>query len=124
MKFIHVEDALEEVLSDFGTLVTHLPKDTKKYLPIIHLSPSPSAGEVETFLSEDRFVVSVMAEGRTNTRDLTYSIAEYLDGNYFETSHGLLDRVEVIIRPNETPLEDDTLNSFNFSILVKSRAIN
>lgn len=124
MKFPDIESALSELLDDLGSVVTHMPKNPQDRVPLIHLSPIPSPGTREPFMSEDRYLVEVFNTGRTATRDLAYLIAERLDGNYFSTSHGLLDQVEVVMRPNETPLEDDTLNSFNFSILVQTRAIN
>lgn len=124
MRFPHIEDCLTEVIGELAPVVTHLPKEIAARAPLVFISPTPSAGATEPFLSEDRYLVEVFNVGRTATRDLTQAIAERLDGNYFHTSHGLLDRVDVILRPNETPLEDDTLNSFNFSILVQTRAIN
>lgn len=124
MRFPDIENALAEVLKDFAPVVTHHPKEPHKRVPFILLSPIPSPGAVETFMSDDRFLVEVYNVGRTATRDLALEVASFLDGNYFSTEYGLLDRVEVIFRPNETPLEDDTLNSFNFSILVKTRAMN
>lgn len=124
MIFPNIEDALDEVLGDLGSVVTHLPKEINRRVPIIYLSPIPSAGATESFMSEDRYLIEVFNAGRTATRDLCLKVAERLDGNYFATKAGLLDRVEVVLRPNETPLEDDTLNSFNLSILVQTRATN
>ena len=124
MRFPHIEDCLAEVIGELAPVVTHMPKEPSSRVPLVLLSPVPSPGATEPFLSEDRYLVEVFNVGRTATRDLAYLIAERLDGQYFATSHGLLDRVDVIMRPNESPLEDDTLNSFNFSILVKTRATN
>lgn len=123
MRFPHIEDALLEILSGMGTVVTYMPKNPSGKVPLIHIAPIPSPGATESYLSEDRYLIEVFDVGRTATRDLAWKIAEKLDGNYFYTSHGLLDKVDVVIRPNETPLEDDTLNSFNLSILVHTRAL-
>lgn len=124
MRFPDIESALAEVLDDIAPVITHLPKDPHSRVPFIYLAPIPSPSETERFLSEDRYLLEVFGTGRTATRDMALEVASILDGNYFDTSHGLLDRVEVIIRPNETPLEDDTLNSFNLSILVSTRTMN
>lgn len=124
MRFPIIEDALTEVLADLAPVVAHIPKDPSSRAPFIAIAPIPSAGDTEVFLSQDRYLLEVFGTGRTFTRNLAYEIADRLDGNFFDTTHGLLDRVEVVINPNETPLEDDTLNSFNLSIVVHVRAVN
>lgn len=119
MNFPNTERALVEIIP--VRAVTHLPKDYGNVVPMVWVTPIPHSGPTQPFLKQERYQLVAFDKGRTATKKLVDDLVSQLDGNYFQTSEGLIDKVEVVVTPTEEPLEDDALSSFSISVITHTR---
>lgn len=115
------EKAFYELLGDLATVYLHLVYGFEESLPALHCYQV--GGSERSVFRVDRMVVDSFASGRDAAKALSAAAHARLMSGPHDTTHGLLDLVEVEVAPHGVPYASDTVSQVTAVYRVHTRPL-